>query len=331
MSLALVLLALASAPAAAELKTTWSAPQPVLVEGRPLPVRVEIEAPKGGSLPSWALEPAAFTLDGKPLGERRASAAVDLAPGARLVLEYDLAPALLASKAFPGTRFDLGFARELGASGEVAVDHFVPAAKGADFLKASDEEVARHRVLVHTNRGPMLFEVWPDVAPIHARNFLDLAASGFYDGTLFFRVAPDFMIQGGCPETRQSDTSRWGTGRGPRMLKAEFNDKKHERGVLSAARGDQPDTASCQFFVVHGRVEALDGKYTAFGKMLLGDAALDAIAGAKGTVLQDGQTFRPREPQKIESVTVVAVPEKGAGKAGSKEKRKPGTSGEDQR
>lgn len=326
--LASLLLAAGPALAPAQAKVTWTAPQPILVEGRPLPVRLEIEAPKGGaSLPAWALEPAAFTIDGKPLGERRAQRDVDLAPGAKLVLELDLAPALLASKAFAGVAFDLGYARELGGSGEVAVEHFLPAASGLDFMKASDEEVARHRVLVQTSRGPMLFEVWPDVAPLHARNFLDLAASSFYDGTLFFRVGPGFMIQGGCPETKQADTARWGTGRGPRMLKAEFNPRKHERGVLSAARGEQPDSASCQFFVMHGAVPDLDGKYTAFGKLLLGEQALDAIANAKGTVLQDGSTFRPREPQRIESVTVVALP----AKAGSKEKRKPESSGEDQR
>jgi peptidyl-prolyl cis-trans isomerase B (cyclophilin B) len=158
----------------------------------------------------------------------------------------------------------------------------------------------------------MEVELWPDVAPNHARNFLDLAHSGFYEGTAFHRVAPGFMIQGGDPNTKdEKKRAQWGTGRGPRMLKSEFNAKKHERGVLSMARGDDPDSASSQFFVMDAEYPSLDGKYSAFGHLVDGFDALDKIVNTPGTASPTDGTITPTEPPRILKTLVVHIsPEK---------------------
>jgi cyclophilin family peptidyl-prolyl cis-trans isomerase len=312
MSSALAMLAavaLAPLAAAGTAEVRWSAAQKVYLEDRPFPVQVSIEAPKGGvTLPAWVLEPSGFTIDGKPLAARRANQQIELAAGTKLSFDLDLAPHVAASKGFEKRKFRLGFAPEHASGPELAVEYMAPAGKDVEFLRLPAEELGRWHVWMATNRGTMVFELWPEVAPNHVRNFLDLCSKGFYDETLFFRVSPGFMIQGGDPETKKENGALWGTGQGPRLLKAEFNAKKHERGVLSMARsaGDD-DSASCMFFVVHGNAPALDGKYTAFGRLVDGFEALDAIATAQGTQTSD-TTFRPREPQKVLSTVVIAPP-----------------------
>jgi peptidyl-prolyl cis-trans isomerase B (cyclophilin B) len=156
----------------------------------------------------------------------------------------------------------------------------------------------------------MVAELWPDVAPKHVRNYLELCYTGFYDGTLFHRVGPGFMIQGGDPNTKNAKApDTWGTGQGPRKLNAEFNAKKHTRGVLSMARGDDPNSATCQFFVMHATSPGLDGKYSGFGTLIDGFEALDKIATAPGTPIPNMPgTFRPNEPQRIEHAVVLVAP-----------------------
>ncbi|HEX6883170.1 MAG TPA: peptidylprolyl isomerase [Planctomycetota bacterium] len=157
-------------------------------------------------------------------------------------------------------------------------------------------ELAKYWVLLTTNRGDLLAEFWPDVAPNHVRNFLDLSHTGFYDGTTFHRVIPGFMIQGGDPDGS-------GSGNGPRILKAEFNAKKHVPGVLSAARTPDPNSASCQFFVMHANAPHLDGQYSGFGQLVTGLDVVDRIVKTPR-----GQGDRPHEPQIIERAVVVKAP-----------------------
>jgi peptidyl-prolyl cis-trans isomerase B (cyclophilin B) len=150
--------------------------------------------------------------------------------------------------------------------------------------------------------GTMTLEFWPDTAPATVRNFLQYAADGFYDGKGFHRVIAGFMIQGGCPQGT-------GTGSGPRgQIKGEFSRDKarsHKRGVISMARSQDPHSASCQFFVCHGDADFLDGQYAAFGRVIAGDSALDAVAavpcGAGG-----GEKSRPLKPCKIRSMRLRA-------------------------
>ena len=129
---------------------------------------------------------------------------------------------------------------------------------------------------IETDRGTITVELWDDVAPNHASNFLELAGDEFYDGVIFHRIIPGFVIQGGCPDGT-------GTGGGPRRLKAEFNDREHHPGVLSMARAQDPDSASSQFFICLTREHCrhLDGEYTAFGKVTEGMDVVEEIAAVE--------------------------------------------------
>ncbi len=148
------------------------------------------------------------------------------------------------------------------------------------------------------NGGVIEGELYPDKAPQSVANFAQLANDHYYDGLIFHRVIPGFMIQGGCPE---------GTGMGGPgyCIKGEFffngiqNDLRHKRGVLSMARSSSPNSAGSQFFIMHEDARHLDGQYAAFGKVTAGMDVVDAIASVK-TGAQD----RPVTEQKIASITV---------------------------
>ena len=164
-------------------------------------------------------------------------------------------------------------------------------------MSTSTNEVA----LIKTTEGDMILEFWADVAPGHVENFKKLAKQGFYDGTCFHRVIPNFMIQGGDPLTKDPGAeSRWGTGGPGYTIKAEFNDRPHNRGVLSMARSSDPNSAGSQFFICHGDPRFLDRQYTAFGKLIKGDEVLEKIA-TTATRPQD----RPVKRMGIQSVQIV--------------------------
>jgi peptidyl-prolyl cis-trans isomerase B (cyclophilin B) len=153
-----------------------------------------------------------------------------------------------------------------------------------------------------TNKGTITFELLPELAPEHVKNFIDLATSGFYNGTKFHRVIPGFMIQGGDPNSKTPNTSTWGMGNGPRTLKAEFSpaDKaSHVRGTVSMARSSNPNSASCQFFIVQGDSKFLDGQYSIFGTVVTGMDVVDAIANTPRD-----QGDRPLQDVTIEKVTI---------------------------
>jgi peptidyl-prolyl cis-trans isomerase B (cyclophilin B) len=155
--------------------------------------------------------------------------------------------------------------------------------------------------VIKTSEGEMVAEFWPDVAPKTVENFKKLAKSGFYDGTAFHRVIKGFMIQGGDPLTKdESKQSRWGTGDPGYKIDAEFNKKSHERGVLSMARSQDPNSAGSQFFICHGAPKFLDGQYTGFGKLIKGDDVLEKIATTK-TLPGD----RPEKRMNVESIKIV--------------------------
>lgn len=148
---------------------------------------------------------------------------------------------------------------------------------------------------IETTEGTLTVEFWPDVAPGHVKNFTDLAKKGFYNGLIFHRVIPGFMIQGGCPQGT-------GTGGPGYQIKGEFNrrpDRRHFRGVLSMARSSSPDSAGSQFFIMHQDSPHLDGQYSAFGKVSSGIEAVDKIVSAK-----TGANDRPLNPPKIVKITI---------------------------
>lgn len=140
------------------------------------------------------------------------------------------------------------------------------------------------KAIIKTKFGDMHVKFYPDLAPKHVENFIKLANSGFYNGTIFHRVIPGFMIQGGDPNTKDSlKKETYGQG-GPKdekgnpiLLKAEFSDTPHKRGIVSMARADQPDTAGSQFFIVVENSPFLDRKYTAFGEVIRGLGVADRI------------------------------------------------------
>jgi len=163
--------------------------------------------------------------------------------------------------------------------------------------KMSPKEVA----VIKTTEGEMVVEFWPEVAPKTVENFKTLAKKGFYDGTCFHRVIKDFMIQGGDPLTKDpNQEARWGTGGPGYQVNAEFNDRHHDRGVLSMARSNDPNSAGSQFFICHGNPRFLDGKYTAFGKLIKGDDVLEKIA-TTATHPPD----RPNKRMGVESIKIV--------------------------
>lgn len=153
-------------------------------------------------------------------------------------------------------------------------------------------------VMEMENGGKMSGELYPDVAPNSVANFIELANAGFYDGLIFHRVIPGFMIQGGCP-------SGSGTGGPGYSIVGEFsanghkNDLSHDRGVLSMARSSAPNSAGSQFFVMVERAPHLDGQYAAFGKVTEGMDTADAIVAQK----RDGMD-KPQTPQRIKTIRV---------------------------
>lgn len=136
------------------------------------------------------------------------------------------------------------------------------------------------RAIIKTKFGDIDVVFFPEKAPKHVENFIALAKSGFYNGTIFHRVIPGFMIQGGDPNTKDPNKPEtYGQGGPSQRLKAEFNDIPHRRGILSMARTSDPNSAGSQFFIVVKDSNFLDGQYTVFGEVVKGMEVVDKIVG----------------------------------------------------
>lgn len=161
-----------------------------------------------------------------------------------------------------------------------------------DKLPLEGEEIG----VIETSQGRILVRFYADKAPGHVDNFVKLAKDKFYDGTIFHRVIPGFMIQGGDPNTKDVNAvGRYGTGGPGYQIKAEFNSVPHERGILSMARSQSPDSAGSQFFVMHAKSTHLDGQYSVFGR-----------------VVRDGTEKADEEPAGLKVVDKIANAPKGA-------------------
>ena len=144
----------------------------------------------------------------------------------------------------------------------------------------SSEEVKKmseQQAIIRTNLGDITLKFFPEVAPNHVNNFIELAKKGFYNGTTFHRVVPRFVIQGGDPNSKTPDRSKHGMGGPGYQVKAEFNKKPHRRGRLSMARSAHPDSAGSQFFICVADIPSLDGQYTVFGEVVKGIEVVDKI------------------------------------------------------
>jgi peptidyl-prolyl cis-trans isomerase B (cyclophilin B) len=153
----------------------------------------------------------------------------------------------------------------------------MPAPKAISVTKGEIKKMAETKAIIETKFGNITIKFFPDVAPGHVKNFIDLAKKGFYDNSIFHRVIPGFMIQGGDPITKDPTAGGAGTGGPGYTIKAEFNDKPHVRGVLSMARSNNPDSAGSQFFIVVKDSRFLDKQYTVFGEVESGMEAADKI------------------------------------------------------
>ena len=153
-------------------------------------------------------------------------------------------------------------------------------------------------VIIKTNFGSIKFGMLPELAPETTRNFLKLAKSGFYNGTLFHRVIPGFMIQGGDPNTKSPDKSVWGQGGPGYNLKAEFNSRSHLRGIVSMARAADPDSAGSQFIIVTSDSTFLDKQYTVFGEVIDGMEVADKIVDLP----RDGNDCPEQEAKMLEVI-----------------------------
>jgi peptidyl-prolyl cis-trans isomerase B (cyclophilin B) len=147
-----------------------------------------------------------------------------------------------------------------------------------DIVKMEEmKKMAGTKAIIETKFGNITLKFFPDVAPGHVKNFIDLAKKGFYDGTTFHRVIPGFMIQGGDPNSKDPNKSKHGQGGPGYTIKAEFNDKPHKRGTLSMARAGHPDSAGSQFFICVKDSPFLDKQYTVFGEVESGIEVVDKI------------------------------------------------------
>jgi peptidyl-prolyl cis-trans isomerase B (cyclophilin B) len=166
------------------------------------------------------------------------------------------------------------------------------------FSTESIQELAGYRAVLATSSGSITIEFFPDRAPNHVRQFLKLAQAGIYDGMAFHRVAPGFVIQTGALNTRQAPLTEKQQALVHNMP-PEFNDTKHVKGIVSLARGDDPASGQTSFFICTGPSTALDGVYTAFGRVVDGMAAVDAIEGSPRT----GET--PNDRIDLKTITIV--------------------------
>ncbi|GJM04619.1 MAG: peptidylprolyl isomerase [marine bacterium B5-7] len=149
----------------------------------------------------------------------------------------------------------------------------------ASIIAVADESTPT--AVIETKFGDIELRFFPGDAPKHVENFLTLAKSGFYNGTIFHRVIPGFMIQGGDPNTKGTDKSLYGTGGPDHSVPAEFNKRPHKRGILSMARSQDPNSAGSQFFIVVQDSKFLDGQYTVFGEVTKGMEIADKIVSQK--------------------------------------------------
>jgi peptidyl-prolyl cis-trans isomerase B (cyclophilin B) len=166
----------------------------------------------------------------------------------------------------------------------------------------SSNEVA----VIKTSEGEIVVQFWSDAAPNTIENFKKLARQGFYDGTIFHRIIKDFMIQGGDPNSKDpAKENSYGEGGPGYDIKAEFNNHPHDRGVISMARGPDPDSAGSQFFICLAPVHRLDHRYTTFGKLIKGEDVLDKIGNTPVEQNAQGEMSKPSKRVVIESVKIV--------------------------
>jgi peptidyl-prolyl cis-trans isomerase B (cyclophilin B) len=177
-----------------------------------------------------------------------------------------------------------------------------PSDNAEPFDKADVKTMASKCVTLDIEVGVIEIELFPESAPESVRNFLNLTATGMFDTTTFHRVVPGFVIQGGSLWTRSGGLTHAQAVRARRVLQDEPNKILHDRGIVSMARGDEPNSAKTSFFILVTRGEHLDGKFAAFGRVIKGMEVVDAINKAQVT------DEKPEKPVRVKKASVVACP-----------------------
>jgi peptidyl-prolyl cis-trans isomerase B (cyclophilin B) len=267
---------------------------------------LRVEVPADGKIDRTLLSGMLLhtTVDGKkgPVIGSALSGAIEVAGGTTIVRRLRV-PVARVLTAPGGGMTRVAFQWPGLPSASAAVD-VVPDASKID-LDALD--YSKTKVVLLTSEGSLTLGFLADKAPNHARNFVKLARSGFYDGTKFHRIISDFMIQGGCPNTKAGATGVPGTGGSGETVNAEINDTRHVRGILSAARTSDPNSHSSQFFLCTGDAPWLDGAYTAFGKLTAGDEVLAKLAATPVSLGAGGEMSVPKTPVHLHRAIVLPV------------------------
>src|SRR4029077_15935723 len=188
----------------------------------------------------------------------------------------------------------------------VIASMLVAAAVAEDKKEASHMSTSNEVAVIKTSEGEMVVQFWTDAAPNTIENFKKLARQAFYDGTIFHRIVKDFMIQGGDPNSKDpGKENSYGQGGPGYQIKAEFNDHRHDRGVISMARAADPDSAGSQFFICLAPVHRLDHQYTTFGKLIKGQDVLEKIGDIPVTRNSMGEPSKPTKRVVVESIKIV--------------------------
>ncbi len=184
---------------------------------------------------------------------------------------------------------------------------FGSALLGAEEKKeTSSVNTSNEVAVIKTSEGEMVVQFWTDAAPQTIENFKKLARSGFYDGTIFHRIVKDFMIQGGDPLSKDpKKENAYGSGGPGYKIKGEFNDHPHDRGVISMAREDDPNSGGSQFFICLAKVSRLDHSYATFGKLIKGDDVLGKIGDTPVTKGSMGEMSKPTKRVVVENIKIV--------------------------
>jgi len=176
----------------------------------------------------------------------------------------------------------------------------------AALLLSPQDDLKQLQAVFETTAGNFIIEFYPDQAPNHVRRFIELARQGVYNGTIFHRIVKGFMVQGGDPTSKDpAKENSYGMGDPGYKIKAEFNDHSHQRGVLSMARGPDPDSAGSQFFICLAAVPRLDHQYTTFGKLIKGDDVLEKIGNTSVVPNSMGEVSKPTKRVTIEKIDIV--------------------------
>jgi peptidyl-prolyl cis-trans isomerase B (cyclophilin B) len=278
----------------------------IVMSGGNVELRLMIEVKSDAEVPGDLLTGVALdvTVNEKPgarVEEKGKGGTVALTAGTRIERTISL-PAARFVPATDGGGFTVVTVAWTGLAGANCLFKVAPDSTQIDLATL---DFAKTKVVLVTSHGEMTLSFRPDKAPKHVENFLKLCKSGFYDGTKFHRVLRSFMIQGGDPFTKDdAKQAQWGMGDPGYKINAEFNDIKHVRGVLSMARGSDPNSAGSQFFIMHKEAPSLDNQYSAFGNLEAGADVLDSIAN---TPVGGPQSSTPITPVVLQAAVILPV------------------------